>query len=99
MTGNVSKLGQINPEAKKNATEVVGDQEEMEKEVVSAVVNLNNTVDAKTKAEMDRIRKARNVAMNGGVALSAIDPDAKAVASKIVETQEKSEADSVSANK
>ena len=43
MTGNVSKLGQINPEAKKNATEVVGDQEAMEKEVVSAVVAQNNT--------------------------------------------------------
>ena len=26
-----------------------------------------NTVEAKVKAEMDRIRKARNVAMNGGV--------------------------------
>ena len=43
MSGNVSKLGQINPEAKNNATEVVGDQEAMEKEVVSAVVAQNNT--------------------------------------------------------
>ena len=74
MGGNVSKLGQINPEAKTNATEVVNEQESREKEVVSAVASADSSVSAKTQAEMDRIRKQRNIAMNGGVALNEIDP-------------------------
>jgi hypothetical protein len=95
MGGNVSKLGQINPEAKLNATEVVNEQEAREEEVVKAVVDANNTMDAKVKAEMDRIRKQRNVAMNGGVALNVIDPKAKEEATKIVGEQESTEAKAV----
>ena len=87
MTGNVSKLHQINPDAKSNATDVVDQQEATEKEIVKAIVDANNTACAKAQAEKDRVSKARNIAMNGGVALGTIDPEAKKKATEIVETQ------------